>query len=216
MINLSWRIKTPKQRWQSYVQSAEGTYRWSIIELDGRLMVIPDNLLPPHPDAVGSVYTINPPKFGNEYYVLEYGGEMIYQSIARKLVQRGFIVKTGGDILQFLESVDAELRRLVQLLPSGGGLEPIRLDMGASNGDEIVFKGAFHLMNEEGFYDGWAGFTARLKPSLTDLVRLEIDFDDGFEDEHLGDHIHTLFLDALLADEEVAEMPRFSDDWEVK
>jgi hypothetical protein len=61
-----------------------------------------------------------------------------------------------------------QIRQIVSdMMPSGSGWDHgTQIDLDASHGDKLVFRGSYHHMNDGGMYDGWTDHTVTVKPSL--------------------------------------------------
>ena len=67
------------------------------------------------------------------------------------------------------------LEELLDKLPHGSGIDgSYYLNWDADPNKYIEFSCQFHLMNDNGYYDGWTDFTVRVYPHLFLDVRLVI------------------------------------------
>ena len=88
---------------------------------------------------------------------------------------------------------------MIEFLPSGSGFDSgTQIDLDASRPECLVFRTAFHHMNENGFYDGWTDHVVRVRPSLVYGLSISV---SGRDRNDIKDHIHGVFYCAL--DEEV-------------
>ena len=72
--------------------------------------------------------------------------------------------RTGNDGRIHAENLNTIVR---DFLPSGSGWDNgTTLDRERSTPEKLVFVGAFHHMDEHGFYDGWTDHTVTVRPSL--------------------------------------------------
>ncbi len=79
--------------------------------------------------------------------------------------------------------------------PSGSGFDAgTQLDLEASNDEVLVFKTAFHHMNDGGMYDGWTEHTIKVKPSLGLDYHLTI---SGRDRNGIKEYISECFSQAL-------------------
>jgi hypothetical protein len=101
----------------------------------------------------------------------------VYQAIARALEARESCIKYRKEAVEeknfnkyneLVDMWDRKIERIEeQFLPHGSGFdtgETINVD--ESSPDKIVIYGEFHVMNEVGIYDGYAGYKIVVVPSL--------------------------------------------------
>jgi hypothetical protein len=82
-----------------------------------------------------------------------------------------------------------------RFLPSGSGWDNgTTLDLDRSSGEKLVFTGAFHHMNEHGFYDAWTDHTVTVTGSLLSGINLQI---SGRNRNQIKDYLHDMFDVAL-------------------
>lgn len=107
-----------------------------------------------------------------------------------------------------LDIHNATIKTCVDLLPSGSGWDKgTDIDLDASHANKIALFGAYHHMNENGFYDGWTEHTITVKPSLTSDFDLRI---SGPNRNDIKDYLYQTFDYALRADIAYAiYLPRF-------
>ena len=85
-----------------------------------------------------------------------------------------------------------------QHMPQGSGFDSgTTLDLDASHADKLVFRTAFHHMNENGYYDGWTEHTVTVTPSLQFRYHIRI---SGRNRNDIKDMIHESFDVALSTD----------------
>lgn len=84
-------------------------------------------------------------------------------------------------------------------LPHGLGFdnESIIVMDKCKNGNELCIRSSFHVMNENGMYDGWVDFTMTVKPCLLFSFYLTIKGKFGKKHQHLKDYIQEIFEEAL-------------------
>ena len=116
--------------------------------------------------------------------------KIVYKEIARLSVAYG---KTNYEAflnkLNYIEN---------GLLPSGSGLDAgTTIDYESSNENRIRLVSSFHVMDENGFYDGWIDFEVIVKPSLMFDFNLTIKGRFGKKHQNLKDYLYTVFSDAL-------------------
>ena len=96
-------------------------------------------------------------------------------------------------------------------MPHGAGIDAgLELDLAESSSDKLVFKFAFHVMDENGMYDGWIDWVATVKPSLA--FGFEVIIEQDGETDHdvdvindLNDYLYETLqaaLDTELTDEQ--------------
>jgi hypothetical protein len=98
----------------------------------------------------------------------------LYRELARLVTARLNCIDSGnvGWKLKHQERIESLVRRY---MPSGSGFDTgTHLDLGASDGERLVFFTSFHHMNEAGYYDGWTDHAVRVYPDLADGYRLVI------------------------------------------
>lgn len=82
-----------------------------------------------------------------------------------------------------------------EFLPSGSGWDlGTRFMIETSNGEKLIFMGAFHHMNDAGMYDGWTDHTITVTGSLFSGINLKI---SGRNRRDIKDHLHECFETAL-------------------
>ncbi len=74
----------------------------------------------------------------------------------------------AGDNHEWAERHEELAKEIVRArLPHGSGFDDgTSLDLDASSVDRLVFKTAFHHMNEHGYYDRWTYHAVTVRPSL--------------------------------------------------
>jgi hypothetical protein len=89
--------------------------------------------------------------------------------------------------------------------PSGSGWDiGTELVLEESNAEKLVFRGAYHHMDEGGGYDGWTEHDVVVKPSLASGYRLSI---SGRDRNSIKEYLHEIFsaaLDLSVAQESAA------------
>lgn len=69
---------------------------------------------------------------------------------------------------EWFEKHTEQIRLLIRdFMPSGSGWDHgTTLDLDKSHGDKLVFGGAYHHMDDAGYYDGWTQHHVTVMPSL--------------------------------------------------
>lgn len=95
---------------------------------------------------------------------------------------------------EWAEKHDDSIRKLIDMLPSGSGLDNgWELDNDRTTGERITLRSAYHFMNDAGYYDGWGNFSLIITPSLAFGVVIKIVGNFGkYQDvkEYLYDILH--------------------------
>lgn len=87
-----------------------------------------------------------------------------YEAIASAWTARENCDKSGND--EWFCNWDTKLKKIErELLPNGGGFDCYP-EIISANDDKIIIHGSFHVMNENGYYDGWIEFSVIVRPSL--------------------------------------------------
>lgn len=88
------------------------------------------------------------------------------------------------------------LNRLVDLIPSGGGIDvgPRAHGSVEIKPDGIRFDISYHHMNDGGFYDGWTEHTITVRPAFDGIdVRVS-----GRDRNQIKSHLHETMLHAFM------------------
>lgn len=88
----------------------------------------------------------------------------------------------------------------ISLLPSGSGWqdgEQTKLWLDNSHADKLMFRGSFHHMDENGYYDGYTEHVITVKPSLAFDFNIRI---SGSNRNEIKDYLHDMFNAALRQD----------------
>lgn len=113
----------------------------------------------------------------------------LYQVLARKLAWN------PPPDTQYVEQRRAEIKALVDLLPSGSGWDNgTEIDEIATSPTRLVLYGSFHHMDEYGYYDGWTDHQIVVTPSLQNDFELRI---TGQNRNDIKDYLHEMFDFAL-------------------
>jgi hypothetical protein len=120
----------------------------------------------------------------------------LYQHLASLVVAVDNCRRTNNEEWRqrHIEAIDAAVR---EHMPSGSGIDSgTTFDHDASAEDKLVFRTAFHHMNDAGMYDGWTEHTVTVKPSLAFELELTI---SGRNRNDIKDYLHDTFHAALTA-----------------
>lgn len=129
----------------------------------------------------------------------------IAQSLASKVDAR--LRCLSADNISKLEWADRHQERADALVrehfPSGSGFDSgTQLDWDKSTGEKLVFKTAFHHMDEHGGYDGWTEHVVTVTASLRFSVSVKI---SGKNRNDIINVIGDQFHESLLREEAPAE-----------
>ena len=92
-----------------------------------------------------------------------------------------------------------KLEELLNKLPTGSGIDAgSTIAFEECKPDKIVFNSAFHVLDSNGYYDGWIEFKVIVRPSFTgfDLDIKPLQRKTYFND-YLRDYVFDVFCDAL-------------------
>jgi hypothetical protein len=82
-------------------------------------------------------------------------------------------------------------------LPHGSGIDAKNeIDFDNCNNNKLVFKSSFHVMNDNGSYDGWIDFKIIVKPDLQFGFTLDVIGKFG-KHQDLKDYLSETFHQAL-------------------
>lgn len=110
--------------------------------------------------------------------------------------------KSGNEVWHDRHS--ARLQHLVDShLPHGSGVDS-GCTIDTEKFESLLIYSSFHVMDENGFYDGWIDFTVRVKPSLQFGIDLIIKGNFG-KHQDLKDYLHETFDFALNEEVELPE-----------
>lgn len=90
----------------------------------------------------------------------------IGQELASLVVARINCIASGNT--EWKERHEGRILDLVaNELPHGSGIDcDLRFDLDKSSGNRLVIHGEYHLMDENGMYDGWAAFKVKASANL--------------------------------------------------
>lgn len=89
-----------------------------------------------------------------------------YKAIAQTFIAWKNCIKSGNT--EWEQRHEEKIKTLVKdLFPSGSGFDAgTEFDFKESRSDKLVFTSAFHLLNSNGYYDGWIPFKVIVRGSL--------------------------------------------------
>lgn len=118
----------------------------------------------------------------------------VYQAIAGLLVASVNCDRKGNHDVSKKHRTDIETL-VRQHLPSGSGFDNgTHFSFSESTPEKLVFKTAFHHMDEHGYYDGWTDHVVTLRPSLVYGFTMKI---TGRNRNAIKDYIGDCFYHSL-------------------
>ena len=99
-------------------------------------------------------------------------------------------------------------------LPRGSGIDSgCQIDTSRTDENRLIIESSFHVMDENGFYDGWIDFTVTVKPSLLSGIVLTIkgNFNSRKSTSGLKDYLHEEFDVALSFEIDTDDMKYLFD-----
>lgn len=119
---------------------------------------------------------------------------IVYKQLATLVQARRNCLATNNT--EWFEKHTELIRLLIRdFMPSGSGWDHgTTLDLDKSHGDKLVFGGAYHHMNDAGYYDGWTQHHVTVKPSLQFGYCIRI---DGSNRNDIKDYLVDTFAQAL-------------------
>jgi len=116
----------------------------------------------------------------------------LYQAIASclKAIEN---CKTAGNT-EWLDRHEERLARLVDLLPSGSGLDQGTKLLDSSTPEKLQFTAPFPHMNENGYYDSWTDHVVTIRPSLLSGFTVSV---SGRDRNQIKDYIAETYHQAL-------------------
>jgi len=124
----------------------------------------------------------------------------VYQEIASKLLAMKNCKVSNND--EWLEKHKETLKKIIEdYLPHGSGFDSgCEIDYNSNSNKFIIFS-SYHLMNDNGYYDGWIDFDVIVKSSLAFGIDVTI---KGLFSRlpmyayGLKDYIHEVFHNSLM------------------
>ena len=83
-------------------------------------------------------------------------------------------------------------------LPSGPGIDSGNsFDFNKSKQNKLVINSSWHIMNQNGYYDGWIDFTVTITPDLISELNIDIRGNFGKKHQDLKSYLSDLYYSAL-------------------
>lgn len=118
----------------------------------------------------------------------------LYQELAGRFQAYQNCIKSNNQ--EWEEKHRNRIEILIDSLPHGSGIDGrTTFDFKRSSETKIVINSSFHVMDENGFYDGWIDFSLILEPSWND-IELIIKGKFG-KHQDLKEYILDIFYEAL-------------------
>jgi hypothetical protein len=123
---------------------------------------------------------------------------LVYQKLAHSFVARENSRQAGKVAWQ--DHWEDEIESLVQdYLPTGSGIDAgVKFDFEKSSFNRLVLNSSFHIMDENGFYDGWVEFRVVVKPSLAFGINVDVKGKFG-NHQDIKDYLGEIFREALTS-----------------
>ena len=128
----------------------------------------------------------------------------LYQSLASKAQARLNCIESGNS--EWENNHESDILEMVEnQMPSGSGIDSgTQIDLDRSTGEKLVFTTAYHVMDSNGYYDGWIHpITVTVRPSLQFGYDLNITGRFGSKHQDLKDYLHETFsfsLDTMISE----------------
>ena len=88
--------------------------------------------------------------------------------LAAHLVIHHLVSQTG--IEPFASQAESRLEALMQKLPHGSGIDSEWTIDENSNKKKLSISNSYHVMNDNGYYEGWIDFTVVVVPTLLGIT----------------------------------------------
>lgn len=90
----------------------------------------------------------------------------VYQELALRLAALKSCEEKGNN--EWADKHEEAIENIItDYLPQGSGIDSgNKFDFGRSTPDKLVIESSYHVMDENGFYNGWIDYTATVEPSL--------------------------------------------------
>jgi hypothetical protein len=119
---------------------------------------------------------------------------ILYKQLASAIQARKNCEQAGNTEWHAKHS-ETIVQLVADFMPSGSGWdEGTKIDVDASHADKFVFYGAFHHMNDGGFYDGWTTHVVTVTPSLLNDFNIRI---SGRDRNDIKEYLHEMFSTCL-------------------
>ena len=88
----------------------------------------------------------------------------LYQELASSFIAYNNCIASNNT--EWEEKHYDKILNLIDSLPHGSGIDgKTELDFNKSNNNKLVINSEFHVMDENGYYDGWINFSLTVEPS---------------------------------------------------
>ena len=122
--------------------------------------------------------------------------QKLYNRMAQIVDARFTCIKKNNT--EWIEKHTEALEEMTKnYMPSGSGLDAkTEIDLIKSSGEKLAFTSSFHVMDENGFYDGWIEFKLYVTPSLIHGFILSIIGNFG-KRQDIKEYLYSLYREAL-------------------
>ena len=121
----------------------------------------------------------------------------VYQQLSAKLGAMKNCIESGND--EWYNKHEDAVDGIVHVyLPSGSGVDS-GCEIDKDHHEKLIINSSYHVMNENGMYDGWIDFRVTVYPSLQFGFRLQIVGNFG-KHQDIKDYLYDLFNEALDLD----------------
>ena len=119
-----------------------------------------------------------------------------YKALA--VAHQAYLNCVKSDNVEWEEKWLERIKEIIKNLPSGSGLDGnTEFDWDKSKRNRLIINSEFHVMDENGMYDGWIYFRIILTPDLQFGLNLKIIGNFSSKYQHIKDYLSDLFYDAL-------------------
>lgn len=120
----------------------------------------------------------------------------VYQELASRLVALRNCSESGNE-----EWADKHEDRINEItakhLPSGSGIDSgNEFDLSRSTPDKLVIESGYHVMDENGFYNGWIDYMVIVEPSLQFGCTVSIRGKFG-KRQDIKEYLEEIYTDAI-------------------
>ena len=137
----------------------------------------------------------------------------VYQELASRILAQNNCIES--DNWEWEEKHGNVAGYIVEnYLPSGSGISEIE-EISFAGHDKIVFHSSYHLMDENGMYDGWLKFKVVVKPSLVCGITVDVigNFSQkGGKYSYLKDYLTEEFDRQLQTEIDIKEVAKKAEE----